>query len=206
MLIITDPTAVTAAFESKTPRPFRELMLEIYPDATEDCNGRFHAPYDGYECTLTGNSYKAGEFLPANGIDDQDSFTVGRPIWHPIAVDLEGKEWKWHGTKAQNRAAWSEIVSQARAFDRLTSQHLGAVGDKIKLELKISYIHVYPGFYANVHIHIMHDKARNVVIYKGAKRLGEKGSTIKVVAKVKLHGEREGVKQTTIERPKVLTS
>jgi len=52
-------------------------------------------------------------------------------------------------------------------------------------------------------IHVMDDNAGNVVVYKGSKELGEKGQSLSLVATVAEHGEREGIKQTIIKRPKV---
>lgn len=213
MLTITNVAAVQAAFDSKTPRPMREIMLEIYPDATEDANGRFHAPYDGYECPLTGGIFRAGEFLPME--EPEDSYRVmGSRVNCPQGVDLEGNIHRWSGTRAQNAAAWKELLQQSRAHDARCSNHLGKVGEKIELELTIEHVASFQGYYGPVFIHIMKDGQGNVVIYKGKRlRTGKnpyldkdlgKGDKIRLAAKVKAHGEREGVKQTIIERPKVI--
>lgn len=204
MLIVTNVAKVNEIFEAKTPRPIRDIMLEIYPEAVEDANGRFHAPHDGYVCPITEREFRGGEYLPTEEPDD--SYRVmGSARVYPTAVDLEGKVHNWDGTRGQNVAVWQELISQSRAHEAKISQHIGTVGEKIELELTVSHIAMFPGYYANVHVHIMHDAARNVVIYKGSnKRLAEKGAKIKVSAKVKAHGEREGVKQTIIERPKVM--
>lgn len=204
MLIVTDVNRVNEIFAAKTPRPIRDIILEIYPDAVEDANGRFHAPHDGYVCPITEREFRGGEYLPME--EPEDGYRVmGSARVYPTAVDLEGKVHNWDGTRCQNAAVWQELISQTRPHEAEVSQHIGTVGEKIELELTVSHIAVFSGCYGNVYIHIMHDAARNVVIYKGSnKRLAEKGAKIKVSAKVKAHGEREGVKQTVIERPKVL--
>lgn len=214
MLTITNVAAVNEAFIAKTPRPMREVMLEIYPDATEDRNGRFHAPYDGYVCPITNNEYRGGEYLPMEEPEDGYRVMGNAPVY-PNGVDLEGNKHEWSGTWAQNRAAWGAIIEQSKAYDAARSQHVGTVGEKIALELTVQHIVVFPGYYANVHCHILKDDNGNVVIYKKSggrivkgRSMGrnievQKGDKITLEAKVKSHGEREGVKQTVIERPKV---
>lgn len=202
MLIITNIAEINAAFDAKTPRPMRDVMLEIYPDATEDCNGRFHAPYDGYICSITEREFKAGEFLPMSEPDDNYR-VMGGSVKLPTGTDLNGVEHHWDGSRAQNIAAWGVLIAQSKAHDASQSNYLGTVGDKITMALNIAHIHCMNGFYGNVYINIMKDAAGNVVIYKGAKTLGAKGANISVSGKVKAHVERDGVKQTVIERPKV---
>jgi len=52
-------------------------------------------------------------------------------------------------------------------------------------------------------IHVMDDAQGNVVVYKGSKELGSKVDALSLVATVAEHGEREGIRQTVIKRPKV---
>ena len=51
--------------------------------------------------------------------------------------------------------------------------------------------------------HTTVDADGNVVVYKGSTTVGEKGETVTLKATIKDHGEREGVNQTIIARPKV---
>lgn len=200
MLIVTDLEAVNTIFNAKMPRDHREVMLEIYPDATEDRNGRFHAPHDGYECPITGKTFRAGEYLPMEEPEDAFCFSGGERKF-PKAIDLTGVKHEWDGSPAQNREVWAELIRQSKAHDAATSNYIGTVGEKLTLDLTVSHIHDYFGYYGTVFINIMKDVAGNVVIYKGAKKLAAKGEAIRVACKVKSHGEREGVKQTVIERP-----
>ena len=203
MFIVTDLNAVNNAYASKAPRPWKEVVLEVYPNATIDVNGRAHAPYDGYECSLTGRAFKAGEFLPMSEPDDNYRVTCGERKF-PTAVDLEGNEHKWDGTRAQNLAVWSELITQARAYDAAKSNHVGNVGDKITLSGVVEMVKGFDGMYGIVWIHVIKDLVGNVFVYKGTKRLADKGKQINLAAKVKSHGDREGVKQTLIERPKLV--
>lgn len=207
MLIVTNLQEVNQAFEAKAPRPYRDVMLEKYPDATEDCNGRFHAPYDGYECPLTGKYFRAGEYLPDKELEDDRPFVprFGQVKKFPKAVDLEGNVHTWDGTRAQNRAVWEVLYRQTKEHEAAnsTSTHLGEVGQKITLEAKIQFVKEFEGFYGLTYIHIMKTGAGDVVVYRGSKILGKAEETIALVAKVKDHGERDGIKQTIISHPKV---
>lgn len=203
MLTVTNTAAVNAIFESKAPRPWREVVLEIYPEATEDRNGRFHAPYDGYECSITGNTFRGGEYLPMTEPDDNYRI-MGSGRKYPEAVDLEGVPHKWDGTRAQNMAVWAEIFEQNRAHEAANSKHVGTVGGKLATKVTVSFVKGFSGYYGITWIHVMKDEKGNVLVYKGAKKLGEKNSVLAVTAKIKEHSEREDVKQTVIERPKLV--
>ena len=203
MLIVTDLTAVDAIFKSKTPRPWREVVLEVYPGATEDCNGRFHAPYDGYECSLTGKIFRGGEYLPMTEPEDNYRIT-GAERKFPKAVDLSGNLHEWDGTRAQNLAVWGELFNQTRNHEALVSKHIGTVGEKIEFKATLTFVKGFGGYYGITFIHVMKDEAGNVIVYKGSKKLGDKEAILNIKAKIKDHTEREGVKQTLIERPKVV--
>lgn len=203
MLIVTDLNAVNEAFNAKAPRPMKDVILEIYPEATIDCNGRAHAPYDGYMCALTNNTFKAGEFLPM--AEPEDNYRVmGSERKFPKAVDLNGNEHTWDGTKAQNLAVWAELIAQSKAHDAMKSNHIGNVGDKISFTGVVEMVKGFDGMYGITWIHIIKDVIGNVIVYKGSKRLSDKGKSINVAAKVKAHGDRDGIKQTIIERPKLV--
>jgi hypothetical protein len=62
----------------------------------------------------------------------------------------------------------------------------------------------FEGVYGVSHINICRDEAGNVIVYKGSHGL-EKGWRYVIKATVKAHDEREGVKQTIIARPKILS-
>ena len=111
--------------------------------------------------------------------------------------------------RAARKAEWAD---KKAALDA-TRQHVGTVGEKITLTLTIGHIVVLDGAYGSVYIYIMEDADRNVVIYKGNSSVvawtpeGQprgKGDTFTVVATIKEHGVREGVKQTVIQRPKAV--
>lgn len=198
MFTVTDLARVNEIFESNEPRPIREIMLEIYPDATEDCNGRFHAPCDGYVCPLTGKSFRAGEYLP----NEEDA---GSKTWKARAMDTDGKVHNWEGTRAQIAAVNAELLTQSREEDAKTSDHLGVPGQRIKADVIIHVLKVYPNPYGgDTWFHVMKDTLGNVIFAKISKKLGGQGDRITINGKVKSHQERDGVKQTIINYVKVV--
>lgn len=204
MLVCTDRAAADAAFAAKAPRPWREVVLEVYPEATVDANGRAHAPHDGYECPLTGRTFSAGEFLPMSEPEDQLVLRGGgKPRWFPRAVlQSTGEEVEWVGTKAQMLAVREVLVAQTRALEASQSRHLGEVGAKVSLEVEVTYQDCFEGAFGPVHVHVMKTATGDVVVYKGSKLLAGRGKWLRLTAKVKEHGVREGVRQTVVSHPK----
>jgi hypothetical protein len=88
---------------------------------------------------------------------------------------------------------------------RLTSQHLGNVGDKVTLTITVERVIVLKSeFYDDNYITIARDEAGNAITYKGKTDIGNKGDTRTIKASVKEHTVYNGVKQTVIQRPKVV--
>lgn len=94
--------------------------------------------------------------------------------------------------------------AEANARDAEISQWIGEVGKRQDFELEVRWVKAFEGIYGTSYIHGLRDAAGNSVIYKGSNKLGEKGDQIKVKASIKEHGERDGVKQTIIARPKLI--
>jgi hypothetical protein len=112
--------------------------------------------------------------------------------------------------RAARKAEWADKKAALDA-DR---QHVGTVGDKITLTLTIVHIVVLDSRFGTSFIYIMEDVGNNLVIYKGASdavgwtpegTVRVKGDTLTIIATVKEHGVRDGVKQTVIQRPKRAT-
>lgn len=117
----------------------------------------------------------------------------------------------------QNLAHWGNLTNRQleavescfAVIDRLeaaraNSQHIGAVGDKITLTITVERIIVLESQFGTNYITIARDEAGNAVTYKGRTDIGNKGDTTTVKASVKEHTVYNGVKQTVIQRPKVL--
>ena len=103
--------------------------------------------------------------------------------------------------RAAKKAEWASekaALNANRAF-------VGTVGQKVTVALTTVHIIVLDSIYGSNFIHICEDANQNVVIYKGKSYdFPAKGYTATVKATVKEHGVRDGVKQTVIQRPKVL--
>ncbi len=225
MFICTDKAKIDAIYSAKSPRPMRDVILETYPEATIDCNNRAHAPYDGYECSLTGRTFKAGEYLPGMENEDGDSGKFHSTM-RTVSAAVEGDVVQWHGSKAQISAVCDELRAQSTAYDALFSNHIGAVGEKLAISATIQGRFRFEGSFGFVYVYILKDDAKNVIVYKGSVDLmlwnipkynqrnvinaygnltiPVKGVKLQLAAKIKAHGERDGVKQTQIERVKVL--
>ncbi len=101
--------------------------------------------------------------------------------------------------RAERKAEWADKQAALNA----TRQHLGAVGEKITITLTVVHIVELDGLYGPSYIHICEDADKNVVIYKGnSASFPNIDETATIIATVKEHGVREGVKQTIIQRPK----
>ena len=102
--------------------------------------------------------------------------------------------------KDQERQAGFAAIREAK---KALSSHIGTVGERIDLTLTVNHIVEIPTDYGLMLIHIMEDANHNRVIYKGSKQLAEKGETVTIKATIKTHGERDGEKQTIINRPAI---
>jgi hypothetical protein len=111
--------------------------------------------------------------------------------------------------RAARRAEWAD---KKAAIDA-KREHIGTVGEKITLTLTVAHVVILDGAFGTTFIYIMEDADKNVVIYKGTSTAvlfkpegiaRGKGDTLTIIATIKEHGVREGVKQTIIQRPKAV--
>ena len=88
---------------------------------------------------------------------------------------------------------------------RANSQHVGNVGDKVTLTITVERIVVLKSeFYGDNYITIARDEQGNAITYKGRTDIGGKGDTSTIKASVKEHTVYNGIKQTVIQRPKLV--
>ena len=103
--------------------------------------------------------------------------------------------------RAAKKAEWAAERAAAGA----ASEYLGTVGEKIVMVLTCVHVVTLEGTYGLTFINICKDSFGNTVIYKGnAQGFPLKGETATVKASIKAHDLRDGVKQTLIQRPKVV--
>jgi hypothetical protein len=86
-----------------------------------------------------------------------------------------------------------------------TRQHIGTVGEKVTIIITCVHVVAIDSTYGTNYINICEDADKNIIIYKGyAIGFPCKGETATIKATIKDHGVRNGVKQTLIQRPKVV--
>jgi|688.fasta_scaffold605633_1 hypothetical protein len=109
--------------------------------------------------------------------------------------------------RAARKAEWADKQAALNA----SRTHVGEIGQKLTLELTLKKVIEIEGMafsrYDNglTFIFIFEDAEQNVVIYKGRSSALmdlDEGSVVSLIATIKDHGVRNGVKQTIIQRPK----
>ena len=158
--------------------------------------------------------FEQGEFEPSYREDGY--FVAIHPVVKACLGDFYTKMREsvneWGGlTEGQTNAVLAMIergeervagYAAKRAEEAAKSNWVGTVGERRDFTVTIRNVVVIDGVYGASYLHIMHDADGNSVIYKGTNVLGEKGALVTIKATIKEHGEREGVKQTKISRPK----
>jgi hypothetical protein len=107
---------------------------------------------------------------------------------------------KGHARVAERAKARAESLQA----DADKSGWIGDIGQRIDFDLTVRLVVTLEGIYGLSFLHVMHDNAGNVIVYKGTNRLGEKGDNVKIKATIKGHDMRDNVRQTKIARPKIL--
>lgn len=118
--------------------------------------------------------------------------------WGTLTVNQEAAVRKVFDKMIERKAEYAAKT----AVDAATSKHVGTVGDRQTWELTVRSVFSFETNFGMTYIHIMADKDGNVVVHKGTHQGLERGDVVKGKATIKEHGEREGVKQTIISRPK----
>jgi hypothetical protein len=102
---------------------------------------------------------------------------------------------------AARKAEWAAQNAAQNAY----KAHVGTVGEKMVLTITTVHVVLLETAYGVVGLHICEDANKNTIIYKGnAKGFPDKGESAMIMATIKEHAVREGVKQTIIQRPKVI--
>lgn len=119
--------------------------------------------------------------------------------------------------QAQNAAFFTEkqaealraakVKSEAREAAKATSQHVGQPKQRLTFTVTVEHVTYFdrPKFNASwlketVYVVIMRDETGNVLVSKGTSFFAEKGDKLTFKATVKEHGERNGEKQTIVQR------
>jgi hypothetical protein len=106
--------------------------------------------------------------------------------------------------KALDRVAGLDAELEARKVRDAASQHVGVEGQRGEFEAVVEFSISYNTQFGVGYVVGLRDANGNILIIKGSRSLGVvKGQQIKFAAFVKAHGEREGVKQTILNRVKI---
>jgi len=197
--VIENPVAYHNAVKSyiianaqKTWRTKTERAGEIESALIAGIKHNSHGDFAGYEDSFIGSM--ASSF-----------YKYGKLSEKQCAAILKGID-----AKIARKAEWADKEAALNA----SRTHLGEVGTKLTLTLTIGHIVVLDGAYGTSYIYIMEDADKNIVIYKGNSNVvgwtpegtvRSKGDTFTITATVKDHGVRNGVKQTVIQRPKIIS-
>ena len=102
---------------------------------------------------------------------------------------------------AARKAEWAAQNAAQAAY----KAHVGTVGEKMVLTITTMHVVLLETAYGVIGLYICEDANKNTIIYKGnAKGFPDKGESAMIMATIKEHAVREGVKQTIIQRPKVI--
>lgn len=120
----------------------------------------------------------------------------------------------WCEKNGYGRITFEELDAERKAereAKRSESQHVGTVGERVTLTLKVLHFTCFDGAFGTTYVHIMADEHGNAVVYKGSARLmdddgnrAHAGDTVTLKATVKGHGDYKGQRQTMLARPKVV--
>lgn len=92
----------------------------------------------------------------------------------------------------------------AKRQQNATSAHIGTIGDRVEIVGKIERIVDIETPFGIKTINTIRCNNGNVVIYRG-NYLGSKDEPVHMMATVVEHGERDGVKRTIVQRPKIIS-
>ena len=91
-----------------------------------------------------------------------------------------------------------------RAEKDAKSEFVGTVGERQEFSLKVIAIVPFEGVYGYSYLHLCRDENSNIICYRGTQYWGCPAQ-VTCTASVKQHFDRDGVKQTNIQRPTKVT-
>ena len=180
------------AYENGTKRAIIANAMKTWVKNTPRAEEIVDAVSAGREYYGTGVTY-TDDFVGslARSLDNFGKLSEGQ-----CAAILKGID-----ARAAKKAEWAAERAAAGA----ASEYLGTVGEKIVMVLTCVHVVTLEGTYGLTFINICKDSFGNTVIYKGnAQGFPLKGETATVKASIKAHDLRDGVKQTLIQRPKIV--
>lgn len=166
--------AVSIAMDNAAPRPVEEVILERFPNAVIDRNGRPHAPHDGYVDEVFGRVYRGGEYLPFEPNDDDAIGAAMRGNSRPSVTVFDGEAIRvFEGTKGQVKAGREAAKMVMREFDAL-NQFVGEVGKRITLKVRLMNVFADTDSLYGGYIHYFRDMYFNSIVWKASAPLFKK--------------------------------
>ncbi len=118
-------------------------------------------------------------------------------------------QWQDDGLSERIKEANKQVKAK-----RSTSEHVGQIGDKIRITATMTGFHYYKTKFGDVNIYTFTDIFKNVFVWKTSGYLEKtidglckpvlKGDQVELIGTVKDHDEYEGIKQTILTRCKVI--
>ena len=111
-------------------------------------------------------------------------------------------DFRYAGTVAYAIRIFAAEQERLRVSKTSPSNHVGVVGDRIKVEATLTRVAYVPNY--DCYSHDFVDEHGNVFNWFTSRKIGEVGDAVSVMGTIKNHNEFKGVKQTALTRCKVL--
>ena len=166
----------------------------------------------GYITIFKGDTYAFSEWFKENGATYRTfwgwSFASTQEL-PELPVGLEPKQLRWEDVayvdedELKSQSAIDEAVA-ALIYEESNSQWIGAVGDRLEVEvLVVKAVELPDGYYGPSTMHIMEDADGNQYVWTTGSRKLEQGENYKLRGSVKEHKSYKRVKQTVLTRCRV---
>jgi len=176
--------------------------------------------YDEYDNELVGDEENYYDL-----IDRREPHPTYKTVWwNDFLRAMKDNLEQWDNLTEKQIAAVIKMIDRADEVkaereieaeaERERSDHVGVVGKRQRFELDIEVCVKYEGNFGTTWINIMRDADDNKIVFMGARKMAscevqtEAGfvdwiqcTKVSFDAMVKEHGERDGVKQTILQRP-----
>ena len=172
---------------------------------------------------VLGNTFDIKEELKANGAKFSKTlgwtFTSGAWAYdlHKITInDVINQDgdtlvmrnentWLYDFNEPETIREYINGIQQAyRASTMPETQHLGQIGKKVDLVLKVAAVFVYDSKFGPVFVYKFIDASGNVVVWNTSAKDIQEGKRYAVTGTVKAHEEYKGEKQTVLTRCKYM--
>ena len=129
-------------------------------------------------------------------------------FWHRLqsSIDTYGRLTDVQSGMVLAAITKAELAEEARllAHRQASGYYVGTVGQRSEFKATVSFVSSYQTEYGSVFVYGFKDTQDNIIIAKVTRRLPcLRGDTVSFTAYVKAHSERDGVKQTIVNRIKI---